>query len=63
MKNKERNETYKVEMFICRTACLEVHIISHSSVKTSNFIHFTKPSDILTCNVSIEKYENDFFKI
>lgn len=48
MKNKERNEANKVEMFICRTAYSEVHIINHSSVKTSNFIHFTKPSDVLT---------------
>jgi len=41
-------------MFICRIAYSEVHIINHSSVKTSNFIHFTKPSDVLTCKVPTE---------
>jgi len=63
MKNKERNEACDVEMFICRTAYWEVHIISHSFVKTSTFTHFTKPSDVLTCNVSTDKYETYSFKI
>jgi len=33
-----------------------------STVKTSSFTQFTKPSDI-TYSVSIEKYENYLFKI
>jgi len=50
-------------MFICCTAYFKVHIINLSSVETSNFIHFTKLSDVLNYNEWIEKYENCFFKI
>ena len=34
-----------------------------STLKTSSFTQFIKPSDVLTYSVSIEKYENYFFKL
>jgi hypothetical protein len=40
-----------------------VHTINLSSVKTSNFIQFTRPNKELTYNESMEKYENYFFKL
>lgn len=50
-------------MFICYTAYSVVHIMNLSTVKTSSFTQFIKPSEVLTYGVSIEKYENYFCNI
>jgi hypothetical protein len=50
-------------MFICSIAYSAVHVINLSSVKTSYFIQFTKPREVLTYNISIENCENYFFNI